>query len=218
VIRERLLVRGVELARVLLRVERDDAQPVRPFGCGRRRLELDAQLAEHAYGAVAERLEQPAAGGVRLQDAVLDPACAAAGRLLLEPCDDQLPDPAPDRVRVDVPLGAPELASLAHRAVADYAIAVTDNAGVLLEVEVRPLVLQISLRERGLTVQRRLERRDELGHRRRVGGGGRCGEGALHFGATLRHQGCPHSRFAAAEAGRLHGSRKLATRSVRRPR
>jgi hypothetical protein len=148
----------------------------------------------------------------------LDPACAAAGRFLFEPGRYQLPDPAPERVGVDVPLGAPELASLAHRAVADDAIAVADNAGVLLEVEVRPLLLQIGLRERGLTVQRRLERRDELGHRRRIGGGGRCGEGALHVGATLRHRGCPHSRFAAAEAGRLHGSPKLATRSVRRPR
>ena len=63
----------------MLRVERDDAQPVRPLGCGRRRLELDAHLAEDAHGAVAERLEQPAGGGVGLEDAVLDPACAARG-------------------------------------------------------------------------------------------------------------------------------------------
>jgi hypothetical protein len=84
VIRERLLVRGVELERVTLRVELDDAQPARPVGCGRRRLELGAQLAEDAHGAVAERLEQPAGGRVGLEDAVLDPACAAAGRVLLE--------------------------------------------------------------------------------------------------------------------------------------
>jgi hypothetical protein len=52
VIRERLLVRGVDRERVTLRVERDDAQPGRPLGCGRRRLELDAQLAEDAHGAI----------------------------------------------------------------------------------------------------------------------------------------------------------------------
>ena len=179
-------MRGVELERVTLRVERDDAQPVRPLGCGRRRLELDAQLAEDAHGAVAERLEQPAGGGVGLEDAVLDPACAAAGRVLLEPGRDQRPDPAPERVGVDVPLDAPELASLAHHAVADDAVAVADDARVLLEVELRPLVLQIGLRERGLAVQRRLERRDDLGHRRRVGGDGGCGHGALHVGGTLR--------------------------------
>jgi hypothetical protein len=33
---------------------------------------------------------------------------------------------------------------------------------------------------------RRLERHDELGHRRRVGGDGGCGEGALHVGGTVR--------------------------------
>jgi hypothetical protein len=32
--------------------------PLRPFGCGRRRLELDAQLAEDAHRAVAQRLER----------------------------------------------------------------------------------------------------------------------------------------------------------------
>src|SRR5918994_8014115 len=141
VIRERLLVRGVELERVTLRVEGDGAQPVRPLGCGRRRLELDAQLAEDAHGAVAERLEQPAGGGVGLEDGVLDPAGAAAGRVVLEPGHDQPPDPPPERVGVDVSLGAPELASLAHRSVADDAIAVADDARVLREVEARPLVL-----------------------------------------------------------------------------
>ena len=107
-IRERLLVRGVELARVMIRVKPMYLQAVRPLGCGRRRLELDPQFAEHAHRAVAERLEQLASGGVGLQDAVLDPARAAPGRVLLEPGRYQLPDPAPERVGVDVPIGAPE--------------------------------------------------------------------------------------------------------------
>ena len=179
-------MRGVELERVTLRVERDDAQPVRPLGCGRRRLELDAHLAKDAHGAVAERLEQPAGGGVGLEDVVLDPACAVAGRVLLEPGRDQLPDPAPERVGMDEPLDAPEFASLANRAEADDPVADADDARVLLEVELRPLRLQIGLRERGLAVQRRLERDDELGHRRRVGRDGGCGHGALHVGGTLR--------------------------------
>ena len=83
------------------------------------------------------------------------------------------------RVGVDVPLGAPELAELTQRAVADDAVAVADDARVLLEVEARPLVLEIGLRERGLAVQRRLERHDDVGHRGGVGG---CGQGALHVG------------------------------------
>ena len=146
-IRERLLVRGVEGARVALGVEGDDAQPVRPHRRGRRRLELDAHLAKDPHGAVAQRLEQPAGGGVGLEDAVLDPACAPAGGLLLEPGRDQRPDPAPGRVGVNVPLGAPELAQLAHRPVADDAVAVAHDAHVPLEVELRPLLLQIGLRE-----------------------------------------------------------------------
>ena len=88
VIRERLLMSGVKSVRVALRVEGNDAQPLGPLGCGRRPLELDAQLAEDAHGTVAERLEQPAGGGVGLEDAVLDSASAAAGRVLLEPCRD----------------------------------------------------------------------------------------------------------------------------------
>ena len=76
---------------------------------------------------------------------------------------------------MDVPLDTPELASLAHKAVADDAIAVADNARVLLEFELRPLDFQIGLRERALAVQRRLEGQDEFGDRRRVGGGGGCG-------------------------------------------
>ena len=47
---------------------------------------------------------------------------------------------------------------------------------MLLEIEVRRLVRQIGLRERGLTVQRRLERHHDLGYHRRVGGDGGCGE------------------------------------------
>jgi hypothetical protein len=57
VIGERLLLRGVELARVVVRVERHDVQPVRPLGRARRRLELDAHLAEDAHAAVAQRFD-----------------------------------------------------------------------------------------------------------------------------------------------------------------
>ena len=81
---------------------------------------------------------------------------------------------------MDVPLDAPELASLAHHAVAHDAVAVADDARVVVELELRPLVLQIGPRERALAVQRRLERDDDLGHRRRVGGEGGCREGGLH--------------------------------------
>jgi hypothetical protein len=127
----------------------------------------------------------------------LDPAGAAAGRVLLEPGRDQHPDPTPERVGVDVSLDAPGIASLAHHAVADDAVAVADDARVVVGLEFGPLVLQISLREPALPVQRRLERDDDLGHRRRVGGEGGCREGALHAAATLRHQRCPHSWFEA---------------------
>ena len=57
-IRERLLVRGVERDRVTVRIEGDDAQAGGPFGGGRRRVQLDAHLAEHPHGDVPERLEQ----------------------------------------------------------------------------------------------------------------------------------------------------------------
>ena len=87
---------------------------------------------------------------------------------------------------MDEPLDAPEFASLTNRAEADNLVADADDARVLLEVELRPLRLQIGLRERGLAVQRRLERDDELGYRRRVGRDGGCGHGALHVGGTLR--------------------------------
>jgi hypothetical protein len=52
-------------------------------------------------------------------------------------------------------------------------------------------VVQIGPRKRALTVQRRFERHDDLGHRRRVGGDDGCGEGALHVNGTLSHQGIP---------------------------
>jgi hypothetical protein len=125
----------------------------------------------------------------------LDPAGAAAGRFLLEPGREQPPDPAPERVGVDVPLDAPELAPLADHAVAHDAVAVADDARVLLELEVRPLFLQIGPRERALAVQRRLERRDDLGHPRRVGGDG--GSGALDH--QRAHRGA--SRVGAAARG-----------------
>ncbi len=153
VVRERLLVRGVELDRVTLRVERKDAQPVRPLGYGWPRLELDAQLAKDAHGAVAKRFEQPASGTISLQHGVLDPACAALDSVLLERGRDQRPDPQPERDGVDVSLGAHQLASFGHDAVADDPIAVADDPRVLPEVELRPLFLQIGLRERALAVK-----------------------------------------------------------------
>ena len=82
-----------------------------------------------------------------------------------------------------VPIDAPALTSFVDRAVADDAVAVADDAHVLLEVELQPLVLQIGLRERALGVQRRLERPDELGHRGRVGSDGGREEGVLHAAA-----------------------------------
>src|SRR5262249_14779626 len=130
-VRERLLVRVVELDGIVLGVERDDAQPVRPLGWGRRRVQLDPHLAEDAHGAVAERLEQPVRSRVGLQNAVLAPPGPAARRLLLERGRDLRPDPAPERVGVDVTLDAPDLASLAHRAIADDPVAVAYDPGVV---------------------------------------------------------------------------------------
>jgi hypothetical protein len=121
----------------------------------------------------------------------LDPSCAAAGRVVLELRRDLLPDALPERVGVDVPLHAPELAALADHAVAEDPLTVADDVRVPLEVDVRPLLLQISLRERALAVQRRLERRDDLRHRRRVGGDGGCGEGALHVRRHATSSGMP---------------------------
>jgi hypothetical protein len=84
--------------------------------------------------------------------------------MLLEPRRNQLPDPAPERVGVDVPLGVPVLASLTDRAIANNPVTRADDTRVLLKIEVRPLVHQIGLRERAPPIQRRLERCDELGH------------------------------------------------------
>jgi hypothetical protein len=83
---------------------------------------------------------------------------------------------------VDVSLDEPDVAPLAHQRVADDAVAVADDARVLLEVELQPLVLKIGLREGALAVDRRLERRDDLGHRRRVGGGGGRGQDPVPTG------------------------------------
>jgi hypothetical protein len=93
----------------------------------------------------------------------------------------------PERVGVDVALDAPQLAPLAHQAVADDAVAVADDARVSLEVDVQPLFLKIGLRERALAVQRRLERRDDFPDRGRIRGDGGCEEGMPHAGTTLRH-------------------------------
>jgi hypothetical protein len=155
VVCERLLVRGVELGRVALRIEHVDAQPGRPGGWERRRVQLDAHLAEDAHHAVAERLEQPARGGVHLEDAVLDPARAVPGGLLLELGRQQLADAASARDGVDVSLHAPEVAPLLQHAVSDDAVAaVPDHPRVALEIEVGPLLLQVGLRERGRAVRR----------------------------------------------------------------
>jgi hypothetical protein len=56
--------------------------------------------------------------------------------VLLESGGDQRPDPAPERVGVDVSLNAPGVVLLAHHAVADDAIAVANDARVPLEIEV----------------------------------------------------------------------------------
>ena len=53
---------------------------------------------------------------------------------------------------MDVALDAPQLASLAHHAVADDAFAVADDARVALDIQLRPLLLQIGLRECALAV------------------------------------------------------------------
>jgi hypothetical protein len=78
-------------------------------------------------------------------------------------------------VRVNVALDAPQLAPLAHHAVAHDTIPVAQDPRVALEVDLQPLGLEVGLRERALAVQRRLERQDDLGDRRRVSGRGRVG-------------------------------------------
>src|SRR3954469_25198159 len=216
VLRERLLARGVEVACVVVGVERDGAQAVRPIRCGWRRVELDAHLAEDAHGDVAERLEERAAVGVGLENGVSDRTCTAARRMLLEPGGDHRPDPAPERVGAHVSLGVPDAAALAHHAVADDACPLADDERVPLEVELGPRLLQIRLRERALAVQRRLERDDELCHRGRVRRDCGSENGALHVDVTLltgrRHRG---ARRCGWRAGTLSAplSSSCATRS-----
>ena len=81
---ERFLLRAVERERVALRVEGDDAHTLDQVGRGGGAVELDAHLAEDAYGAIADRLEQAAGCGVDFVDAVLDPVRAAGGRIPFE--------------------------------------------------------------------------------------------------------------------------------------
>jgi len=170
----------VELARVTVRVERDDAQAVRPLGRGRRVLELDPHLAEHAHIAVAEGLEEATCRGVGLEDAVVDPMCAVTRRVRFQPGRDQPADAAPLRAGVDVRLDLPALAPLAHHAVADDAAVGAHDAGVAPEIELRPLALEVALGERRRPVQRRLDRPDDRRDRRRVGDRGGCGLEVRH--------------------------------------
>jgi hypothetical protein len=133
----------------------------------------------------------------------LDPARAAAdgfhqrGRY-------QLSEAAPERVGVDVPLDARELASLAHHAVADDAFAIADDARVTPEVEVKPLLLQIGLRERGVAVQQGLERNHELGHRRRVGGDRGC-QSTIFQKESFRLVGVPSLAHGTPDRKRRSG-------------
>ena len=60
-IRKRLLLGGVKLAGVTLGVKGHDPKPGRPLRSGWGCVEFDAQLAEHAHRAIAERLKQSAA-------------------------------------------------------------------------------------------------------------------------------------------------------------
>jgi hypothetical protein len=138
--------------------------------------------------------------------------CARRGApcVLLKLGRDPLADPASERVGMDVPLDAPELAAFTHHAVADDAVAIADDAHVPFEVELRPLALQIGLRERALAVQRRLERRHDLGHCRRVGG-----EGAVKPERAIdRHGESPQLRRHTPSA--QHPTRHAA--STRLPR
>ena len=182
VIGERLLLRGVKHESVPVRIELDDLQPIRPHRRRRRRVELDTHLAKDAHGAIADRLEQAAGGGVRFVDAVLDPARTAGSRMPLELGREQLPDPASVGVGMDVALDAPQLTTVAHGTVREDTLAVADDTRVLHEVETRPLVLQIILRERArsLGVQRRLERCNDLGHRGGIPWHGRNDSDASH--------------------------------------
>ena len=148
-------------------------------------------------GAIANRFEQAAGGDIGLVHAVLDPACAARRRVTLERGGEQPPDPAPVRSGMHIPLGAPELASVAGGAVADDAVAVANDMRVPFEVEARPLVQEILLRERrrGLRVERRLEGGDDLGHRGRIRSDGwedgQVLHGVAHYGTAYTAQRVP---------------------------
>ena len=75
----------------------------------------------------------------------MDPACAATRRVLLEPRRNQLPDPPSERIGVNIPLGVPALATLTGRAITNNPVTSADDTGVLLKIDVRPLVHQIGL-------------------------------------------------------------------------
>ena len=130
---ERLLVRGVELDRVTLRVERDDcaARPA-TLGARRWRLELDAHLAKDAHGTVAERLEQSAGGRVDLERAGHG-SCVRRGwpRALQARSRSAFRSRARARQDGRTPSASPELAFVAHRPVADDPVAIADDARVL---------------------------------------------------------------------------------------
>src|SRR3954451_8238580 len=113
VLREGLLVRGVEVGGIVRGVERDDPQALRPLGGRGRRVEHDPHLAEDAHRAIAARLEEPAAGSVGLEHARVDRSDTGARRVLLELGGQHRADPAAERVRVDVALGPPDPARLA---------------------------------------------------------------------------------------------------------
>ena len=89
---------------------------------------------------------------------------------------------------MDVALDAPQLTTVAHGTVREDTLAVADDARILHEVETRPLVLQIILRDpaRSLGVQRRLERGNDLGHRGGIPWHGRNDSDASHVVVTVR--------------------------------
>jgi hypothetical protein len=89
-------------------------------------------------------------------------------------------DPPPERIGVNIPLGVPALATLTDRAITNNPVTRADDTGVLLEIDVRPLVHEIGLRERAPPIQRRFERRNEVCHRRGIRGDSRRDEDALH--------------------------------------
>jgi hypothetical protein len=141
-----------------------------------------------------------------------------APRVLLKLGRDPLADPASERVGVHVPLDAPELAAFTHHAVADDAVAIADDAHVPFEVELRPLALQIRLRERALAVKRRLERRHDLARRRRVGGDGPVKPERAHRASRQSRQLCRHHhRHSLPRTTLLRRGSRLCLRRQRSP-